>query len=263
VVAVRTPGTERQVQREALHDLAILTGARPIRDGAGEMLKSIAFEDFGQARLAWADRNYFGIVGGKGDPRAIRKHITALRAAHASEDDSGEREKLEYRLGKLISGSAILMVGAFTESELKTRKELATRTANVMRAAMREGVLPGGGAALLACRPALRQRLEESTDADERMAYRILLHAAEAPFRALLENAGVNPSVAIGKIDQAGPGYGYDIVGERVADMAEVGIFDAAVVEKAAVRSGIGGAALALTTDVIVHRAKAPVEMHT
>ena len=263
VVAVKTPGSVRVVQQDALHDLAVLTGGRPIRQDTGDTLSRVKIEDFGRARLAWADRTHFGIIGGQGDPRELREHIAILRAAHARAEDSDDRERLERRLGKLISGSAILKVGAFTEAELKARKELAERTAGAMRAAMREGVLPGGGSALLACRPVLQQRLDESEDVDARMAYRILLHAVEAPFRTLVENAGYESSVILGEVDRAGPGCGFDIVSGEVVDMTEAGIFDPAVVQKAAVQSAIGGAALALTTDVIVHRASAPMEYQT
>jgi chaperonin GroEL len=263
IVAVKPPGTVFQAQEQALQDLAILTGANPILGAAGYTLQSVTLKDLGRARMVWADRSYYGIVGGQGDPRALREHIAALRAAHEREEDSDAREKLEYRIGRLISGSATLKVGGFTEQETKVRKELAERTASAMRAAMREGILPGGGVALLSCRQALQQRLEESEDLDERMAYRILLHTVEAPFRTLVENAGFEPSVVLGEIDRAGAGYGFDAVAGQVVDMAEAGIFDAAVVQKAAVRSAVGGAALALTTDVIIHRAAAPMTTST
>jgi chaperonin GroEL len=263
VVAVKTPEVMRQTQEQALNDLAILTGARPVLGAAGSTLQSVRLENLGRARNVWADRNYFGIIGGRGDPRAVREHIAALRTAHEREEDPDEREKLEYRIGKLISGSAILKVGGFTPGEMKDRKELAERTATAIRAAMREGVLPGGGAALLACRPALQQRLDESADLDECMAYRILLRAVEAPFRTLVENAGCEPSVLLGEIDRAGVGYGFDAIAGQVVDMAEAGVLDAAVVQKAAVHSGVSGAALALTTDVIIHRAAAPMAVST
>jgi chaperonin GroEL len=263
IVAVKAPGVLLKAQGQALHDLAILTGARPILEAAGDTLQSIKLRDLGRTRSAWADKTYFGIIGGQGDPRVIREHIATLRAAHDREDDPDERERLEYRIGKLIGGSAVLKVGGFTETEAKARRELAERTATAMRAAMREGILAGGGAALLACRPALQQRLEESADLDERMAYRILLRAVEAPFRTLVENAGFEPSVLLGEINRAGAGYGFDAVARRVVDMAEAGVLDAAVVQKAAVRSGVSGAALALTTDVIIHRAAAPTAVST
>jgi chaperonin GroEL len=263
IVAVKAPGVLLKGQGEALHDLAILTGARVVLEAAGDTLQSIRLPDLGRTRSAWADKNYFGIVGGRGDPRAIREHIATLRAAHEREEDREEREKLGERIGKLIGGAAVLKIGGFTETEAKARRELAERTATAMRAAMREGVLPGGGAALLACRPALQKRLEEDVDADERMAYRILLRAVEAPFRTLVENAGHEPSVLIDAIDRAGAGYGFDAVAGQVVDMAQAGVLDAALVQKAAVRSGVSGAALALTTDVIVHRAAAPVGINT
>ena len=263
VVAVKPPGTVFQAQEQELQDLAILTGAIPVLGATGSTLKTVKLENLGRARRAWADRDYYGIIGGQGDPRALREHIAALRVAHEREDDPDEREKLEYRIGRLISGSATLKVGGFTERETKVRKELAERTASAMRAAMREGVLPGGGVALLSCRPALQQRLDESTDLDERMAYRILLRAVEAPFRTLVGNAGFESSVVLGEVDRAGAGYGFDALAGQVVNMAEAGILDAAVVQKAAVHSAISGAALALTTDVIIHRAAAPMTTST
>jgi chaperonin GroEL len=252
-----------QTRSAEVFDLSILTGARPFLEDAGDTLRLVKIEDLGRARKVWAERRTFGIIGGQGDPRKLREHIAALRSAVEREEELEDRQRLEKRLSKLISGMAILKIGAFTETELEVRKELAKRTASAMRAAIRGGVLSGGGAALLACRPVLQERLDQCQDIDERTAYRVLLRAVEAPFRTLVENAGLDSNVILRDVDDAGSGLGYDVVEEQVVDMAQVGIFDPAIVEKAAVRSGIGGAALALTTDVIVHRAAAPEELNT
>ena len=151
-----------------------------------------------------------------------------------------------------------MWVGAVTKLEIEARKEMAKRTAEALRGAVREGVLPGGGVSLLACRPALQQRLDQSADSDERAAYRILLKAMEAPIRAILTNAGYDASEVMAEIRLAGQGHGFDVLSRQVVDMAEAGIWDAAAVLKAAVRGAVAGAALALTTDVLIHHKEPP-----
>lgn len=256
VVPVKTPGFGLTDQAADLQDLAILTGGRPLVSAAGQALESVKPEDLGRARRAWADPYNFGLSGGKGDSRQLRQHIANLRAAYSRIEDLKEREKLQQRIGKLIGGSATLWIGGATELEIKTRKELAERTAQVLRGAVLEGVLPGGGAALLACRPFLQERLDQSSSADERAAYRILLRAMEELARTLLSNAGYDASEIMAKINRAGVGYGFDLNTRQVVDMAQAGIFDVAQVQQEAVRAAIATAALALTIDVLVHHKK-------
>jgi chaperonin GroEL len=128
---------------------------------------------------------------------------------------------------------------------------------------MREGVLPGGGVAYLMCMPLMQERLDLSTDADEKAAHRIILHALEAPLRTLLVNAGYEPGAIMGKLKSLEPGNGFNVVTGEVVNMHDAGILDIATVVKAAVLNGVGGAAMALTTDVVVHRAKAPESFET
>jgi chaperonin GroEL len=256
VVAVKTPGFTLSDQAANLQDLAILTGGRPLVAGAGQSLEDVKMEDLGRARRAWADPHNFGFSGGRGEPRRLRQHIANLRTAFSRTDDPEERTKIQQRIGKLIGGSATLWVGGATELEIKTRKELAERTAQALRGAVLDGVLPGGGAALLACRPLLQERLNQAADADARAAYRILLRAVEEPTRALLANAGFEPSPVMAQINQAGVGYGFDLNSQQVVDMAQAGVFDVALVLKEAVRVALGAAALALTIDVLVHHKK-------
>jgi chaperonin GroEL len=254
VIAAKTPYATLPAQAAALQDLAILTGGRPILGKAGQTLKDTRLEDLGRARRVWADRYNFGISGGQGDKRKLREHIANLRNAHYKIEDIQEQEKLQERIGKLLGGSATLWIGASTESELETKKELAKRTARALRGAVLEGMLPGGGAALLACRPALQARLAQSVASAERAAYRALLEATETPIRTLLANAGYEPSAILGDIYRAGPGYGFDLQSEQVVDMTEAGIFDVATVQRDAIRSAISSAALALTIETVVHR---------
>jgi chaperonin GroEL len=261
VVAVKSPASHEDVRRTALEDLAVLTGGRAYHRAAGEHLKNVKIEDLGRVRRAWANPTHFGIIGGRGDPRLLRQHIAQLRAAFKNSKGTDERKRLQERIGKLMGGSATLWVGATTSPDVDRRRELAVRTAEAMRGAMSDGVLPGGGVALIACKGTLEQKRHEAQGPDERAACEILLHALEAPTRALLINAGYDPSEILGSVYQAGPGYGFDVLRRQVVDMSQAGIFDAASVVKAAVSSAIHGAALALTVDVLVHR-KNPPDAH-
>jgi chaperonin GroEL len=253
VTAVKTPGLTTTDQVGAMEDLGVLTGGRPLVKAAGDTLGRVKLEDLGRVRRAWADRNYLGIVGGKGDARALRAHIVTLRAAFGRATEADARDRLQKRIGKLMGGSATLWVGGATELEIKVRKEVAERTADALRGAVREGVLPGGGVSLLACRPALQHRLDQSTSSDERAAYRILIKAMEAPIRAILTNAGYDASEIMAEIKLADQDHGFDVRSGKVADMAQAGIWDAATVLRTAVHGAVASAALVLTTDVLVH----------
>ena len=262
-VAVKTPGVAMGDQIAAMEDLAILTGGRQIVRAAGHTLDNVKLDDLGRARRVWADRTHFGIIGGKGDPRTLRQHIANLRAVFKRIEDQEARKKLRERIGKLMGGSATLRVGGATELEIDERKARAERTSDALRGAIMEGVLPGGGVSLLACRPTLQKMLDQSTDADERAAYRILIKTMETPIRAILENAGYDASEIMAEIKYAGAGKGFDVRSGQVVDVAEAGIFDAANVQRAAVRSAVAGAALALTVDVLVHSKKRKQSLDT
>jgi chaperonin GroEL len=264
VIAAKSPGATTDVRASAMEDLAILTGGRPFVRAAGYTgLDSVKFEDLGRARRVWVDRNYLGVVGGKGDPRALREHLVRLRDNFKQAEDREVRKKLRERIGKLMSGSATLWIGGLTEMEIKARKEVAERTADALRGTIMEGVLPGGGVALLSCRPALRRMLEQSTDPDERAAYRILIRAMEEPIRTILTNAGYDASEVMAEIRMAGPGHGFDVRSGKVVDTVQAGIFDAATVQKEAMYSAIASAALALTVDVLIQRKKPPEAFET
>ncbi len=254
VIAVNTPGYGKEEQAGALEDLAILTGGRALIKVAGDTLAQIKPEDFGRARRIWADTRNFGIIGGKGSPRALRSHIAQLRKTYDTTEDLVLREKLLKRIGKLLGGSATLWVGGSTEMNIEARVETAKRTAAAMRGAMSEGVVPGGGVALLACRPALQKLLDESTTADERAAYRILIEAMAEPLRTIVSNAGFDDREVMAEMKLAGPGHGFDVKNEQIVNMEEAGIYDTAVMQKSAAYAAISGAALALTVDVLVHR---------
>ena len=252
-VAVRTPGTGKEEQAGSLQDLAILTNGRPFIKVAGDTLDRIKPEDLGSARRIWANYSHFGIIGGKGDPRALRQHMGKLRRAYEHTDTVQDQEALQKRIGKIMGGTATLRVGGATEREVEARVAIAKRTAVTMRAAMTDGVLPGGGTSLLACRPALQEKLATSTDSDERAAYGILLRAMETPFRTIVSNAGHDASDMMAEVRLAGPGYGFDATQGQVVDMMKAGIYDATAVLKAVVFGALSTSAMALTVDVLVH----------
>lgn len=268
-IGVKTPGVSTTAQRLALIDMAKLTGGRPFVRDAGDTIRNVKVGDLGRARRLWADRSNLGIIGGKGDPRELRRHIAQLREAYAKAEGRDDRDDLRERIGKLLGGSATLYVGGITKTEQDYNKEQAQRAADAMRGAIREGVLPGGGVALLACRPMLASRMAESREPEERAAYRILMAAMEAPVRALLENTGYEAGEILSRLtDSDGArsptaGYGFDVIKGEVTHMPSAGILDITTVVKAAVRTALASAAMALSTDVVVHRATATESLGT
>lgn len=263
IIGVKTPGVSVTDQRVALMDMAVLTGGRPFFRDAQDRLRTVKLADLGRARRIWAERGHFGIIGGGGDPRKLREHIAQLRALHANTTDLEERERVQARIGKLLGGSATLYVGGTTETELGYNKEWAKRVADAMRGALREGVVPGGGVALFACRADLLEKAAQSEEFEAQAAYKMLAEAVEMPMRVLLENAGYVPSEALSRLHRLGPSSGLDVRTGEVVDMWEAGILDITTVVKAAVRGAVSTAALALTTDVLVHRAAAPQALNT
>lgn len=263
VIAVKTPGTDLESQAANLHDMAILTGGRPVFKATQVRPEDIQAADFGYARRIWAYKDTFGITSGKGEPQALRDHVYRLQAAYRESDDADNAEKLLKRLGHLMNGSATVWIGGLNEDEQKRRKEVAENTARALRMAHMEGVLPGGGIALLNCLPIIDECLHQSTDSDEIAAYRILAQTLESPFRALMENGGYESGHILAALADTTKGHGFDLRNGNIVDMRQAGILDPARVIKEAFRSAVSSAALLLTTDVLIHK-RNPVEaLHT
>jgi chaperonin GroEL len=263
VTVVKTPGQTGSRQWAALQDLSILTGAQPLVRAAGTNLTSLTPDQVGWARQAWADADHFGLSGGGGDPAAVSQHLQRLQAACLRLEGGQGWNELRERIGQMAGRSATLWVGAASPLDLERRKAVAEHTATAMQGAMRKGVVPGGGAAFWASGDRLRVRLaaspaDASGDAEKYAAYRILIAALQAPLRTLLANAGCGGGDILAQIEQAGAGYGYDLRQGRVVDMVQAGIVDSAAVAKAALYAAVCSAALALTTDVVVHRRNPP-----
>lgn len=251
VLAVKTPKYSRE--RTGLEDIRVLTGGRLFLKETGESLAKARWEDLGQARRVWATRHHFGAVGGQGDVDRLREHIDQLRDLFSRSTDADVRRLTRERIGKLTGGSAILWVGGRTSGELESRKELGERVANALRVAMRDGVVSGGGSAFLACRDVLSDQPE---DEEERVAFRVLAEALEAPARVIVSNAGFEPSESLAKVRTAGPGFGFDVRTGQVADMRGAGILDVVTVAQGALRTAVKTAAVALTTEVLVLRSR-------
>ncbi len=253
-IVVKLPGYDAVTQREFFENLTLLTGARPLIRASGQTLANVTSEHFGYARKIWANLEFFGVIGGRGDIRTLRHHILMLRNCVLTTKHRADQERLRNRIGQLMSGTATLYVGETFEKGKNRRQLSAKRTATLVRDVIRNGIVPGGGAALLSCRTMLREIMGLSRTEEERVACRILLNAVESPVRTLLKNSGLNPVGVMAEIDKAGVGYSYDVVKHTVCNMAESGIYDATAVTKKSLSSAIHAAALALTVGVIVHR---------
>ena len=253
-ILIKISSVSSDARPAILEDIAVLTGGRPFVDASGASLGTVKYDDLGHARQVWANLKDYGIIGGKGDPRRLREHIGRLRTRLQAEEDAGARTHLQRRIGRLMGGSATLYVGADSQPQIESRSDLAKRASEAMRCALRTGVVAGGGIALLNCRAPLQKELTAHSDPDERAAYNIVCRALEAPFRALLTNAGYDPTAYIGQID--GIGMGFDVQTGSVVNMLEAGIVDPAGVVQSAALVALSSAALALTIDVLVHHRK-------
>lgn len=253
-IVVKLPGFDTITQRDFFENLALLTGAKPLISASGQTLANVTSEHFGYARRVWANLEFFGVGGGRGDIRTLRRHILMLRNSVLTTKDRSDLERLKNRIGQLMSGTATLYVGETFEKDKNRRQLSAKRTAAAIRDVIRNGMVPGGGAALLSCRFMLREIMGLSRTEEERVACRLLLNAVETPVRALLKNSGLNPVGVMAEIDKAGVGSSYDVMKHTVCNMAESGIYDATAVTKKSLSSAIHAAALALTVGVIVHR---------
>ncbi len=253
-LAVKTPGMGAIKQSAFLEDLAVLTGGRATLQASGESAQSFSVQALGHARRVWADKEFFAIIGGGGDPIQIRRHIAGLKGRYENVDDEDIRKLTLTRLGKFMGGSASLFVGGLTEIDIDARKDLADWAIGSVRGALLKGVLPGGGAALLACKPKLDEMAAQAETLDERVAYQVLSCGMEEPTRTILTNAGYDPNVVLSRIERAGPGYSFDVRGSEIANMAQAGIFDSAGVLLEAVRGAVTTAALGSTVDVLIHK---------
>ena len=250
-VAVKAPGFGDR-RKEMLKDIAILTGGEVISEELGLELKDTTVEQLGRARQIKVDKENTTIVGGAGDSENIKARIAQIRAAIEITTSDFDREKLQERLAKLSGGVAVLKVGAATETEMKEKKLRIEDALNATRAAVEEGIVPGGGVAILNVIPAVKKLLD-TVDGDEKTGVKIVLRALEDPARQIAENAGFEGSVIVDKIMNSGKiGYGFDAYNETYCDMIEAGVVDPAKVTRSALVNASSIASMVLTTESLV-----------
>jgi chaperonin GroEL len=260
VLAVRAPshGSDRSA---ILEDMAVATGARCILRERHDRLGDVVATDLGSARQAWANRTSFAILGGRGAHAAIRARIVEARAELGRFDgDDPARERIQERIGKLVGTAAAIRVGGSTQveqSELKVRVESAVKTA---RAALRSGVVPGAGAALLACASAL-DRIQEQLSADEIAGVRLLAGALVEPMAVIAQNAGLEPGPILAEARRRGSPWLFDVVQRRWVDAWVAGVVDPVEVAATALQVAASSVATALTAEVLIHRGAAPLAL--
>jgi len=250
-LAVKAPafGDRRKAM---LEDIAILTGGTFITEEAGRRLDSVQVADLGRARKVVATKEETTIIEGAGSEEAIQKRIKQIKAQIEETTSDFDREKLQERLAKLAGGVAVIKVGAATEVELKEKKLRVEDALSATRAAVEEGIVPGGGVALLRATKAL-EKLEKELTGDERTGVLVLKRALEEPLRLIAENAGQEGSVIVDAVRQAeDPAFGYDAVNNEICNLKERGIIDPVKVVRSALENAASIAAMVLTTESLV-----------
>ena len=252
VVAVKAPGFGDR-RKEMLTDIAILTGGTVISSDLGYELKDATMDLLGSARQVKVTKELTTIVGGNGDKQAIADRVAQIRSQISTATSDFDREKLQERLAKLAGGVAVIKVGASTEVEMKDKKLRIEDALNATKAAVEEGIVAGGGTATLNAIPAV-DKLVSELEGDERTGAQIVRKALEAPLRQIAANAGLEGSVIINEVLQAGKAnYGYDAQkGTYVDDMIEAGIVDPTKVTRSALENAASVASMVLTTESLV-----------
>ncbi|MFM7034037.1 MAG: chaperonin GroEL [Planctomycetia bacterium] len=252
--AVKAPGYGDR-RKEMMQDMAILTGGRFISTDLGITLDAVKATDLGSANRIVVERDATTIIGGRGDKAAIQARCEEIRRQIKETTSDYDREKLEERLARLSGGVAIIRVGAPTEAELKSRKEALDDAISASRAAIAEGIVPGGGVALLRAVPALEAE-ERLCDGDERTGLRILAHALEVPARTIAENSAADGGVVVDEIRRGTGGHGFDAARGISCDLAEAGIVDPTKVVRVALENAVSVAGTLLLTEATLTEIK-------
>jgi chaperonin GroEL len=252
-VAVKAPGFGER-RKAMLQDIAILTGGQVISEELGRKLENVRISDLGRADKVVVTKDDTTIIGGRGDPKAIKGRIEQIKAEMEKTTSDYDREKLQERLAKLAGGVAIIRVGAATEVELKEKKHRVEDALSATRAAVEEGIVPGGGVALLNAAKALDNL---KADGDVQTGINIVRRALEEPLRRIAENAGEDGAVVVEMVrrlqkEKNNPNIGYNVLTGEYVDMVEAGIIDPAKVTRTALENAASVAAMILTTEALV-----------
>ncbi len=256
VVAVKAPGYGDR-RKDMLKDIAILTGGSVISDELGLELKDAKISQLGRAKSVKVQKENTVIVDGLGKKKDIDARVAQLKAQYAESTSDFDKEKLQERIAKLSGGVAVIRVGAATETEMKEAKLRMEDALNATRAAVEEGIVPGGGTAYIHATKEVA-KVVETLDGDEKTGARIILKALEAPLYRIVENAGLEGSVVVNHVKESKPGVGFDAYNEEYVDMIKAGILDPAKVTRSALQNATSVASTLLTTESVVGTIKEP-----
>jgi chaperonin GroEL len=247
--AVKAPGFGDR-RKAMLEDIGILTGGRVISEDLGVKLENVTMADLGEAKRIRIDKENTTIVEGRGEKSALEGRVKQIRAQIEETTSDYDREKLQERLAKLVGGVAVINVGAATETEMKEKKARVEDALNATRAAVEEGIVPGGGVAYLRCLDALKKLV--SDDPDRQIGINIVKKALEEPARQIVENAGMEGSVVVERLKKEKGASGFDASKEEYTDLVKAGIIDPTKVVRLALQNASSVASLMITTQVVV-----------
>ena len=254
IVAVKAPGFGDR-RKDMLQDIAVLTGGEVITSDLGLELKDTTLAQLGKAKQVKVTKESTIIVDGAGEKTQIEERVSHIRRALENEQGEYEREKLQERLAKLAGGVAVIEVGAATEIEMKEKKLRIEDALSATKAAVEEGILPGGGTAYVNVIPKVEKLLETVSD-DEKIGVRIILKALEEPVKQIATNAGLEGAIILDKVKNSKPGVGFDAAKEEYVDMKKAGIVDPTKVTRSAIQNAESVASMILTTESIITEKK-------
>lgn len=246
--AVKAPGYGDR-RKAMLEDIAILTGGKALTEDLGIKLENVDLDDLGRAKKVKIDKENTTIVEGAGKQAGVNARIAQIKKQIDETDSDYDKEKLQERLAKLAGGVAVINVGAATESEMKEKKARVEDALHATRAAVEEGIIPGGGVALIRCIPALDKL---KLDGDEKIGVDIIRRSLEEPIRQITQNAGLEGSVVVQRIKQEKTNIGYDVSQDDYVDMIEAGVIDPKKVTRSALQNASSIASLLLTTEALI-----------
>ncbi len=256
IVGVKAPGFGDK-RKEMLQDIAVLTGGEVITSEVGLELKDTKLSQLGRAKQVKCSKENTIIVDGMGDKKALNERIAQIRKSIEETKSKYEKENMQERLAKLAGGVAVIQVGAATEVEMKEKKLRIEDALSATKAAVEEGILPGGGTAYINAIPEVEKLLESASD-DEKVGIRIVLRALEEPVKQIANNAGLEGAVILEKVKSSKPGIGFDAAKEEYVDMKKAGIVDPTKVTRSALQNAESVASMILTTESIVTDKKEP-----
>ena len=251
-LAIKAPGFGDR-RKEMLEDIAIVTGGKVISEDTGIKLESVTLEDLGKADKVWSDKESTRIIGGKGNKIALNSRIAQIKRGIDESTSDFDKEKLQERLAKLAGGVAVINVGAATEVELKDKKERVNDAVAATKAALEEGIVPGGGVTLLKARKVLGKLLKDTTNEDEKAGVQILFDALSEPIKRIVENAGADSSLILKEVESSSiKDFGFNVITMKYGSMIDAGIIDPAKVTRSAVQNAASVGMMVLTTEALV-----------